>query len=1366
MIRSVLQRLLLVLLCSTLLSLEAQEWLEVQKVLPPNDASSPIGGQSDRLGWSVAVDGAVLVAGAPESDVNGSGSGAAFVYEKIGGEWTYITQLEASDGESEDDFGWSLDVSGNRIAIGAPGATIGSFNASGAIYIFDRLGGAWTETAILYSDTPSSSDRFGYSVSLDGDRVLVGCFEDDDLGNGSGSALIFERTAGTWNQIAKVLASDGSSGDNFGISVALEDTVAVCGAYLQEAGGTGRGAVYVYHRNNGLWTEVQKLIASDGDNGDRFGISVSTSNGRIAAGAIQDDDGGTNAGAAYLFELAGGTWNFDSKIVVSDASANDLFGHSVSLSGNDLAIGSYQDDPMGTSSGSVYLYTNAGSWSLQQKITAADGAAQDFFGYAVSISGDDIVTGARGDDESGNDSGSLYAYDRTGAVWSFSLKGVANDMIDDPSLDQFGSAVAISGDYALVGSYLDDDLGIASGSIRFYRFQGMEWIDEGKFYSSDIAQEDFFGFRVAISGTTALVSAYGDDDVGSFSGSVYVFERIGGQWIEVQKLLASDGAAFDNFGFSLAIDGDKAVIGAHLDDDFGGFSGAVYLFEKAGGIWMETQKLLPNNGAANDQFGFSVDIQGSQIVIGARNESSTSQFGGAAYIFEDVGGSWSQTAILKPNDQSVNKFFGSAVSVSQGTVLVGAFGDNAIELSSGAAYVFEKVAGIWTQRVKVKSNSPVANEYFGSALDNQGKLLAIGAYRSRNLNNVASGAVFVIDGASGSWIQTNKLEDADGQLSDYYGIDLRLSDSRLLIGAQFDDDNGLNSGSAFFFAQCEDEDNSGECDFTQLSFSNDECAYAVDLIPSEWGIPTWYDQTIFGATESLLGCSGSADDDVWFSFIAKSPDDVVIATDPLGIFNPVIEIFEECGGLSMGCFDNYGPGAIERASAPFVTGEQYFFRVYSSDAVNDPDRAIRVQVKTFDEAKLTTQYCGIANVELWQSVYSERGSDPELYENPVVSVSGYRFRFQEQGGGLDVVVTRAVSNGFYLQLTNVPGLEYGKTYEVSVSHRVSLNVNGTVIPTWSPFGPPCEVQMAEEVPLTNVRPQYCDGSVDFLLEDQLLATVVAGYDRYRFRFEGIGGPGDGQVLIKESSNYAVFLHTVGSGGSGLLYGSTYAVTVQASVQGIWSESGSTCFINMATQPESTMIRPEYCNGAYLFPNSNFLLAETVLGAVQYEWMFSPLAGGISLTFNTNALSFVFGQANQGLALGVTYEVFVRAFAGGTWGDFSASCPITIQGNPVQPDDDSGMAQKSIKVFGPELIIYPNPIEGGSLNLSITEQLKGDILDIEAFDLQGRRVYFESYPVESTFIEQRIHLGSQWPDGIYLLKVSLGQKVFFKEVAKF
>ena len=290
----------------------------------------------------------------------------------------------------------------------------------------------------------------------------------------------------------------------------------------------------------------------------------------------------------------------ESKRTASDGAASDRFGRSVSISGDYAVIGAYyNDDDDGNRSGSAYIFERdgAGNWSEVQKLTASDGAAFDYFGNSVSISGNYAVIGAYGDDDNGANSGSAYVFERDGAgVWSEVQKLTASDGADN---DYFGVSVSISGDYAVIGAYTDDDNGANSGSAYIFERDGAgNWSEVQKLTASDAAASDYFGRSVSISGDYAVISAYYDEDNGSESGSAYVFERDGaGNWPEVQKLIASDGNTFDYFGISVSISGDYAVIGAnYTDDDNGANSGSAYIFERDGaGNWSETQKLTASD---------------------------------------------------------------------------------------------------------------------------------------------------------------------------------------------------------------------------------------------------------------------------------------------------------------------------------------------------------------------------------------------------------------------------------------------------------------------------------------------------------------------------------------------------------------------------------------------------------------------------------------------------------------------------------------------------------------------------------------------------------------------------------------------------
>ncbi len=283
-------------------------------------------------------------------------------------------------------------------------------------------------------------------------------------------------------------------------------------------------------------------------------------------------------------------------------------------------------------SGSAYIFTQSGGvWTEQQKLTASDGAAYDYFGWYVSISGDLAIVGAQGDDDNGSNSGSAYIFTQSGGVWSQTQKLIASD---GAAGDNFGCSVSISGDVAIVGAYNDDDNGSSSGSAYIFTQSGGVWSQTQKLIASDGAADDFFGHSVSISGDVAILSAYRDSDNGSGSGSAYIFTQSGGVWTEQQKLTASDGALGDNFGYSVSISGDVAIVGAIYDNDNGSGSGSAYIFTQSGGVWTEQQKLTASDGAVNDWFGYSVSVSGDAAIVGALYDDDAGVSSGSAYIFE------------------------------------------------------------------------------------------------------------------------------------------------------------------------------------------------------------------------------------------------------------------------------------------------------------------------------------------------------------------------------------------------------------------------------------------------------------------------------------------------------------------------------------------------------------------------------------------------------------------------------------------------------------------------------------------------------------------------------------------------------------
>ncbi|MCD4829204.1 MAG: T9SS type A sorting domain-containing protein [Candidatus Cloacimonetes bacterium] len=392
----------------------------------------------------------------------------------LSADWEQAYKALADDGVAGDNFGVSVSISGDYAIVGAHDDDDNADN-SGSAYIFHRSGTVWSQQAKLTAADGDAMDSFGYSVSISGDYAVVGAFGDDDNGNLSGSAYIFHRSETDWSQQAKLTASDGATDDNFGYSVSISGEYAIIGAFFNEANGVRSGSSYIFYRNETVWTQAGKLAPEDGNHGDNFGYSVSISGDDAIAGAWGDDVNGDFSGSAYMFHRSGTVWTQQTQLTAADGAAYDMFGHSVSISGDDAIVGAFGDEDNDVISGSSYVFHRIGTaWTQQAKLTADDGADEDLFGYSVSISGDYAVVGASCDDDNGNLSGSAYMFHRSGTVWSQQAKLTA----DDGAIgDLFGHTVSISGDYAVVGAFHDDDNGDNSGSAYLFEYSDVA-IDE------------------------------------------------------------------------------------------------------------------------------------------------------------------------------------------------------------------------------------------------------------------------------------------------------------------------------------------------------------------------------------------------------------------------------------------------------------------------------------------------------------------------------------------------------------------------------------------------------------------------------------------------------------------------------------------------------------------------------------------------------------------------------------------------------------------------------------------------------------------------------------------------------------------------
>jgi hypothetical protein len=379
-------------------------WFEQEKLLPSDGATL------DCFGGSVSIDGNYAIIGADYDNDNGYRSGSAYVFKRDGTTWNEQTELFASDGAEKDYFGMSVSINGDYAIIGADNDDDNGFQ-SGSAYVFKREGITWTEQAKLLPSDGAYQDRFGYSVSINGDFSIIGAYHNDDNGQVSGSAYVFKREGTTWTEQAKLLPSDGEADDWFGSSVSINGDYAIIGAYNNDDNGFGSGSAYVFIRNGTNWTEQAKLLPSDGAYHDCFGISVSIDGNYAIIGAYNDKDNGEMSGSAYVFIRNNTNWTEQAKLLPSDGAYQDWFGLSVSIDGNYAIIGAHTNDDNGENSGSAYIFKRDDTnWTNLVKLLASDGATEDWFGESVSIDGNYAIIGAHLDDDNGQISGSAYVF--------------------------------------------------------------------------------------------------------------------------------------------------------------------------------------------------------------------------------------------------------------------------------------------------------------------------------------------------------------------------------------------------------------------------------------------------------------------------------------------------------------------------------------------------------------------------------------------------------------------------------------------------------------------------------------------------------------------------------------------------------------------------------------------------------------------------------------------------------------------------------------------------------------------------------------------------------------------------------------------
>lgn len=386
---------------------------------------------------------------------------------------------------------------------------------------------------------------------------------------------------------------------------------------------------------------------------------------------------------------------------------------------------------------------------------------------------------------------------------------------DPSSSDYFGNPVALSGDLAIAGSVRSDGEASESGAAYLFRRHGAEWRPEMKLTAANGETFDYYGLGVALDGDRALVGAPSHTLSAGATGKVYLYERTGFFWEPAAEFLPAGLDPFDDFGISVAIDGPLIAIGAPGDDDQALDAGAVWIFRLVGGAWLFEAKLFAADAAEDDRFGWTVALDGGTLLASAVRDDDAGSQSGSAYAFVSSGGGWSQEQKLVASDAAPTNWFGFSLWLDGDVAILGA---HFADADSGKAYIFRRSGTVWTEEAILLGSDTALGDHFGLAVAIEGDRALVGARRDDD-NGMDSGSAYLFERQGGAWGQTAKLLASDGAPFDHYGRAVALEGGIALIGAYQVDSM---AGAAYLHAigAAPDCDGDGAADLCEIALGS------------------------------------------------------------------------------------------------------------------------------------------------------------------------------------------------------------------------------------------------------------------------------------------------------------------------------------------------------------------------------------------------------------------------------------------------------------------------------------------------------------------------------------------------------------------
>lgn len=656
---------------------------------------NPHPGQNDTFGWSVAIDGDLVVIGVPEGDSGQLDAGCAYVFDVDSA--TPATPILKFDNPSPggENFGVSVAVSGSRIVVGAAPDDAGG-DACRA-YVYETSSGTPTVPSVILADgTPTTNDHFGVLVDIAGSIVVVAAPQEDTGAQNAGSCYAFD-VAGASPTVPIVTIHNPAPAlnDNFGSAISLDGSKLVVGSYLDDQGGTDCGRVHVFNLSSGTPTTPTLVIDNPTPaNNDFFGRSVAISGSRLVAGAPGDNTGASDAGSAYVHDLNSGTPAVAAySINTPSPSSDEEFGTAVAISGTMVVVGTHHDDRGASNAGAVYVHDFTSGTPHLPVLTLENPTPvlNDYFGASVAANGNQVIVAAYQDDGGATNAGTVYVYQRNSGTPTLPVYSIPNPT--PQAQDQFGNAIAVSGNLLVAGAFKNDAGAVDAGSAYIFNLaSATPSVPILTLDNPEPGTDDWFGYSVAISGTKVAVGAYGDDNGAANSGSVYVYDTASPTPTVPIAILRNPGPAADDwFGYTVGISQSHVLVGCPMNESGANDSGSAYVFDLLSQTPTQPSVTL-NNPAPEpeDYFGISVAISGTRLVVGASEVDVGAADTGTAYVYELTSSTPEVPSdILDSLDAQAGDWFGFSTAIDGTNIVVGAPLEDGDTENRGAAYVFD-----------------------------------------------------------------------------------------------------------------------------------------------------------------------------------------------------------------------------------------------------------------------------------------------------------------------------------------------------------------------------------------------------------------------------------------------------------------------------------------------------------------------------------------------------------------------------------------------------------------------------------------------------------------------------------------------------